>query len=90
MEQALNSKVKIMPSAIILLNTAMGKEKDTLKLLRNNESVEEAFAVQSVYDIVAKVKAESFDRLREIVNGLHHSLPKNPRIETMLIVDGSS
>ena len=76
-----------MPSAIILLNTAIGMEKDVLKRLKNHECVVEAFAVQSVYDIVAKVKAESFDKLKEIISGIQRSLPKTYSIVTMLIVD---
>lgn len=76
-----------MPSAIILLNTATGMENDILKQLRSYESVEEAFAVQSVYDIVVKVKAESFDKLQEFINKLKRTMPKTQNIDTMLIVE---
>ncbi len=78
-----------MPSAIILLNTDVGTEKDVLKHLRSHECVEEAYAVHSVYDIVAKVKAESFGKLQEIIVGIKRSLPKTHSVITMLIVDSA-
>lgn len=81
-----------MPSAIILLNTAIGTEKAVLSSLRGHENVSEAYAVQSAYDIVAKVKAETPVKLTAVIDRIRRSvlLPKSASIVTMLIVEGST
>jgi DNA-binding Lrp family transcriptional regulator len=56
-----------MPTAFVLINTELGSETDVLKDLKKVGGVEEVFAVYGTYDIVAKVKAETMDRLKEIV-----------------------
>jgi DNA-binding Lrp family transcriptional regulator len=56
-----------MPTAFVLINTELGSETDVLKDLKKVEGVDEVFAVYGTYDIVAKVKAETMDRLKEIV-----------------------
>jgi len=56
-----------MPTAFVLINTELGFETDVLKDIKKVEGVEEVYAVYGTYDIVAKVKAETMDRLKEIV-----------------------
>ena len=56
-----------MPTAFVLINTELGFETDVLKDVKKVEGVEEVYAVYGTYDIVAKVKAETMDRLKEIV-----------------------
>jgi DNA-binding Lrp family transcriptional regulator len=56
-----------MPVAFVLINTEIGAMEEVLKELRKNEGVEEAYSVYGVYDIVAKIRAESMDQLKEIV-----------------------
>ncbi len=56
-----------MPTAFVLINTEIGSESDVLKELKKVEGVEEASAVYGVYDIVARVKADTMDKLKEIV-----------------------
>ena len=65
-----------MPSAIVILNTIMVMEIDFFKRLRSYGCVEEPFAAQSVFDIVAKVKAEAFDNLREIMAAIKRPCQK--------------
>ena len=45
------------------------KEREVLEELNKIEGMEEAYMVYGVYDIVAKVKAENMDGLKEIVSG---------------------
>jgi len=75
-----------MPSAFVLVGT-LDMENDVLKNLKGYESVE-VFAVQSVYDIVVKVKAETFDKLKEIIARIKKSVPKPHSVLTMLVVEG--
>ena len=78
-----------MPSAILLLSTTTGTEKTTLKVLKMMECVQEAYVVQSAYDIIVKIKAETFDKLTTISKIKQFS--HNPLgIVTMVVVEGST
>jgi len=55
-----------MPTAFVLINTEIGSSiADVLKDLKKVEGVDEAFAVYGVYDIIARVRAKSMDKLKE-------------------------
>ena len=56
-----------MPSAFVLVNTQLEAKRKVLEALRSIEEVEEAHLVRGVYDIIVRVRAETIDRLREIV-----------------------
>jgi DNA-binding Lrp family transcriptional regulator len=56
-----------MPIAYILLNTGIGFEKQVLKALREVEGVEEVHKLWGVYDLIASIKADSLEELREII-----------------------
>lgn len=79
----------MLPSAIILLNTATGTEKAVLTSLRRHECVLEAYAVESAYDIIVKVKAETFDKLTSIISKIKRFSHKPQSIVTMVVVEGS-
>ena len=57
-----------MPLAYVLLNTEIGAEADVLKALRKIEGVQEAFNLLGIYDIIARIKADSMDKLKHIVS----------------------
>jgi len=57
-----------LPLAYVLLNTEIGAEADVLKTLRKIEGVQEAFNLVGIYDIIARIKADSMDKLRHIVS----------------------
>ena len=57
-----------MPVAYILLNTEIGAERDVLKTLKRTEGVQEAFNLMGIYDIIARVKADTMDKLTHIIN----------------------
>lgn len=56
-----------MPTAFVLVNTELGSETDVLNDIKKLDGVSEAFAVYGTYDIVAKVKAETMEKLKEVV-----------------------
>ena len=56
-----------METAFVLISTRTGSEADVLKKVRGINGVEEAFVVYGVYDIVAKLKANTMGELKEIV-----------------------
>ena len=78
-----------MPTAFVLINTEIGSEADVLGTLKKVEGVDEAFAVYGVYDIIARVKADSMDKLKEIVTWRIRRLDKVRSTLTMIVVEGS-
>ena len=71
-----------MISAVVLINTDIGLQDKVLESLRLVEGVEEAHALCGVYDLIVKVKANSIDKLKEILKlsikqiaGVASSLP---------------
>ncbi len=76
-----------MPTAFVLINTEIGSESDVLKELKTVEGVDESFAVYGVYDIVARVKADTMDKLKEIVTWRVRRLDKVRSTLTMIVVE---
>ena len=56
-----------MPRAFVLINVESGSEEEVLDEIRKTEGVEEAYYSYGVYDIIAKVKADSMEKLRDTV-----------------------
>ncbi|MEM2202292.1 MAG: Lrp/AsnC ligand binding domain-containing protein [Candidatus Bathyarchaeia archaeon] len=79
-----------MPKAFVLINTEIGSEAEVLKDLKKIEGVEEAFAVYGVYDIIARVSAESMDKLKEIVTWRIRRLDKVRSTLTMIVIEEST
>ncbi|MCK4668834.1 Lrp/AsnC ligand binding domain-containing protein [Candidatus Bathyarchaeota archaeon] len=78
-----------MPTAFVLINTEIGSEANVLETLRKVEGVEKSFAVYGVYDIIATVKADTMDKLKEIVTWRIRRLDKVRSTLTMIVVEGS-
>jgi len=76
-----------MPTAFVSINTEIGSESDVLKELKKVEGVVEASAVYGVYDIMAKVKAESIDKLKEIITWHVRRLDNVKATLTMIVVE---
>ena len=77
-----------MPTAYVLINTEIGFEEDVSRELKKTPNITEAYVVYGVYDVVAKVEAESMDRLKEIVTWKIRRLEKIRSTLTMIIVAG--
>ncbi len=78
-----------MPAAFVLINAEIGSEDEVLKELRKMDNVKEAYVVYGVYDIVAKVEAETMDKLKEVVTWKVRRLNKVRSTLTMIVVEGS-
>ncbi|MBS7623564.1 Lrp/AsnC ligand binding domain-containing protein [Candidatus Bathyarchaeota archaeon] len=77
-----------MPTAFVLINAELGKEEGILKELRSISSVKEAHFVYGVYDIIAKVEAESMEKLKEIVTFKIRRLTDVRSTLTMTVAEG--
>jgi DNA-binding Lrp family transcriptional regulator len=75
--------------AIVLINTEIGAEKEVFEKMKNIERVGEAFTVVGVYDIVARVKAETVDKRKEIVTWRIRKADKVRSTLTMPIIEGT-
>jgi len=77
-----------MPTAFVLINAELGKEEGILKELRSIGSVKEAHFVYGVYDIIAKVEADSMEKLKEIVTFKIRRLTDVRSTLTMTVAEG--
>ncbi len=78
-----------MPTAFVLINTEIGSEANVLETLRTVEGVDEAFAVYGVYDIIARIKADTMDKLKEIVTWRVRRLDRVRSTLTMIVVEAA-
>ena len=63
-----------MPQAYVLINVEAGGEDDVFTALEKIDNVEESYFSYGVYDIIIKVKAESMEKLKEMVTSKIRSL----------------
>ena len=77
-----------MPIAFVLVNAEIGGEEEVLKEIKKVEGVEEAHTVYGVYDIIVKIKAETMDRLKEVVTWHIRRINKVRSTLTMIVVEG--
>jgi len=76
-----------MPIAFVLINAEIGSEEEVLKELKKVESVVEAYVVYGVYDVVAKIKADTMDKLKDVVTWHVRRLNKVRSTLTMIVVE---
>jgi len=62
-----NKEEGYMISAIVLVNTDLDSQDKVIESLKLVEGVEEAHALYGVYDLLIKIKAISFDKLKDII-----------------------
>ncbi len=77
-----------MPMAFVLINTEIGSENEVLEDLKKIDAVKEAYMVYGVYDVVAKVAANTMDKLKEIVTWHVRRLDKVRSTLTMIVIEG--
>ena len=78
-----------MPLAFVLINAEIGSEDEVVGELRKTGNVKESYVVYGVYDIVAKVEADSMDKLKEIVTWKIRRLDRVRSTLTMIVVEGT-
>ena len=78
-----------MPLAFVLINTEIGSMEDVLQILNDLPNVKEAYMVYGVYDIIAKVEAESMTKLKEIVTWKIRRIDKVRSTLTTIVMEES-
>jgi DNA-binding Lrp family transcriptional regulator len=76
-----------MLKAFLLISTELHTESDVLKELEKVQGIEEAHAVYGVYDIIARLKVDTMDKLKETVTQKIRRLDNVRDTLTMIIVD---
>jgi len=76
-----------MPMAFVFVNAEIGSEDEALKQLRKIGNVKEACGVYGIYDIVAKVEAETTDSLREVITSKVRKLRWVRSTLTMMVIE---
>jgi len=76
-----------MSTAFVLINVETGFDSDVRKELEKIQGVTEAYQVYGVYDLIAKVTADSMDKLKEIVTWRIRRLDKVRSTLTMIIME---
>jgi len=56
-----------MPLSYVLINVQLGSEEKLLEEIRKLPYVKECHRLYGVYDMIAKVEADSMDQLKEII-----------------------
>ena len=77
-----------MAEAYILLNCDLGTEDEVIGGLKQIEQVKEVHGTFGAYDIIAKVQAESTDKLREAVTWKIRKMNKIRSTLTLTVVEG--
>jgi len=55
------------PTAFVMVNAEIGEEEEVFRFLTEEIGVEEAYIVYGVYDLIAKVTADSMKNLKDMV-----------------------
>ena len=76
-----------MPMAYVLITTETGAMDSVLETLKKMDSIKETYMVYGVYDIIATVKADTMDKLKEIVTWNLRSLDRVRSTLTMIVVE---
>jgi DNA-binding Lrp family transcriptional regulator len=77
-----------MPMAFVLINADLGAEEELVKQLKAVEFVKEVYVVYGVYDIVAKVEADTMDKVKETITWKVRRLDRVRSTLTMIVVEG--
>ncbi len=76
-----------MPVSYVLLNVDPGSEEDVLKAVRGEANVKECHRVYGIYDMIAKVEADSMDSLKQIITWKIRRLPGVRSTVTTMVIE---
>ncbi|MER3407982.1 MAG: AsnC family transcriptional regulator [Nitrososphaera sp.] len=77
-----------MPTAYVLINCDLGSEESIISELKKLPETVEVSGVYGVYDIVAKVRADTMEKLRETITWHVRKIDKVRSTLTMIVIEG--
>ena len=75
-----------MPEAFVLISSEVGQEDQVISELQAIPEVKESYMVYGVYDVIAKVEAESMAHLKDVVGLRIRQLDSVRTTLTMVVV----
>ncbi|MDH2901425.1 MAG: Lrp/AsnC ligand binding domain-containing protein [archaeon] len=79
-----------MSTAFVLINADLGAEEELVKEIKNTENVKEVYIVYGVYDIVAKIEADTMEKVKETITWKIRRLEKVRSTLTMIVVESET
>lgn len=76
-----------MPQAYVLINVESGSEEEVVSQLKTIGGVEEAYYSYGVYDIISKVKADSMEKLKDLVTRKVRTLNRVRSTLTLIMME---
>lgn len=76
-----------MPLAFVLINAELGGEEALIQELKKIDLVKEVYVVYGVYDLVAKIEADSMDKLKEAITWKIRRIDKIKSTLTMIVTE---
>jgi DNA-binding Lrp family transcriptional regulator len=72
-------------NAFVLINAELGSENDVMKSLKTIDEIKEAHMVYGVYDIIARIEADTMANLKDIISWKIRHISKIRSTLTMLV-----
>lgn len=79
-----------MSTAFVLINADLGAEEELVKEIKGTEHVKEVYIVYGVYDIVAKIEADTMEKVKETITWKIRRLEKVRSTLTMIVVESET
>ncbi len=76
-----------MTDAYVMLNCDLGAEVEIIEKLKELEQVTDVFETIGTHDMLVKLQADNFEKIREIVSRNIQQLPKVRSISTLIKKD---
>jgi DNA-binding Lrp family transcriptional regulator len=76
-----------MTDAYVMLNCELGAEAEIIEKLKELEQVTDVFETIGTHDMLVKLQADNFEKIREIVSRNIQQLPKVRSTSTLIKKD---
>jgi len=80
---------ELKTGAFIFIQTVIGSEMKVFEELYKIPEVKEVYIVYGIYDIIAKIEADSLEKIRQIIISRIRRIPEIRTTNTMVIVEGT-
>lgn len=74
----------------MLINADLGAEEEIVRSLKQTPNVKDVYVVYGVYDIVAKVEADTMEKVKETITWNIRKVDKVRSTLTMIVVEPTS
>lgn len=76
-----------MQVAFVLINADLGAEEEIAKELKKIAEVKEVYVVYGTYDVIAKIQAETMDKLKDTITWKIRHLQNVRSTLTMVVME---